>query len=63
MQEVICEFEAGLSYRVSSRTARAILRNPSRGTKNKPTKQPEAINKVGSQQSLSNLKVPVRGHT
>jgi hypothetical protein len=31
----ISEFEASLVYRVSSRTARVIQRNPSRKTKNK----------------------------
>jgi hypothetical protein len=35
----ISEFEASLVYKVSSRTARAIQRNPVSKNKKKPTKQ------------------------
>jgi hypothetical protein len=42
-QADLCEFEASLVYRVSSRTARATLRNPisnkTRKNKTKQTKQ------------------------
>jgi hypothetical protein len=36
----ISEFEASLVYRVSSRTARAIQRNPVSKNQNQPTNQP-----------------------
>jgi hypothetical protein len=41
----ISEFEASLIYRVSSRTARAIQRNPVSKNKQKTTKQNKRTNK------------------
>jgi hypothetical protein len=49
----ISEFKASLVYRVSSRTARAIQRNPVSGkqnkTKNKKTKKQKTKNKTNKQ--------------
>jgi hypothetical protein len=54
----VSEFEASLVYKVSSRTARAILRNPvSRKPKNKTNKQTNKKfpggAKVGEEKSFS----------
>jgi hypothetical protein len=48
-QADLCEFEASLIYRVSSRTARAIHRNPvSKKQKQKNNKKPKQTNKKRS---------------
>jgi hypothetical protein len=48
----ISEFEASLVYRVSSRTARAIQRNPSRKTKTKTKQNKKQTNKKGTKGML-----------
>jgi hypothetical protein len=49
------EFEASLVYRVSSRTARAIQRNPV-SKKTKPTKQTKTKPKTNKQTNKQNTK-------
>jgi hypothetical protein len=48
----ISEFEASLVYRVSSRTARAIQRNPVSKNQNKKQKNPSQANKVYKKKTL-----------
>jgi hypothetical protein len=53
----ISEFEASLVYKVSSRTARAIQRNPV--SKNQPTNQPtNQPNKQTNTQKRIGLQIP-----
>jgi hypothetical protein len=51
----ISEFEASLVYRVSSRTARAIQRNPV--SKNQPTKQTNKKTKQNKTKNIDTLSI------
>jgi hypothetical protein len=56
----ISEFKASLVYRVSSRTARAIQRNPVLKTqktksKNKQTKKPQGGKRIGCSNGKGNI--------